>query len=209
MRLIGVLILLAGCHIGSVAGPDASGEPGLGMFVNWNAKPMLPGRLTDKLTVSEATFQLDHFQVLSDFGAAATTHAKYALTWGNDAVPQQEKFPNAPATTYSLISLVLMSASFGQNAYEIHGTWQDNGTTMPRRFVVRDQGSLAIEFGCNAMLPAAGSATIAIKVDLRNALSEIDFTSLDDGGDDTLELYGGKELDNFRGRLMKAFKLDN
>jgi len=86
MRSIGILLVLvfAGCHVGSAAQLDAPDKPGdgaqhsLGMFVRWRASPTLPGPLSDKLVVSDATFQLDHFQIVADAGSV--TRSKYLLT---------------------------------------------------------------------------------------------------------------------------------
>jgi hypothetical protein len=55
---------------------------------------------------------------------------------------------------------------------------------------------------------AAGSTTIALKVDLKDALEGIDFKNLEvDDGVSTL--HEGQGLNDFRNRLQKAFTLDN
>jgi len=67
MRLLGVLLVLVGCHgAGSVA-PDASTKPDVppqaqGLTVTWRARPNVPGMITDKITVTDAVFQLQHLQ---------------------------------------------------------------------------------------------------------------------------------------------------
>jgi hypothetical protein len=209
MRSIGILLVFAGCQAGSVAQLDAPDQPadgtphGLGLFVRWHASPMLPGPLSDKILVSEATFQLDHFQIVADAGSV--TRSKYLLAWDRGPPPQEE-FPDAPPGVYSKITLNMMGGSFGDYAYRIRGTWRDNG--IPKPFEIRDSAPLSTSFNCNQTLLAAGSATIDIDVDMENVVGAIDFKNVDDD-DGTLELHDGVELAGLRGRLLKAFTLDN
>src|SRR5262249_3061889 len=140
MRFLGALMVFAACHIGGgepmtpdgasdgSRGSDGGDQPGLGMFVAWHANPHLPGVVSDKITVSDATFQLDHFQVIGDAGVdARTTHSRYFLTWDGTGGPQQETFPLAPVGVYSKLALVMMSGNLGDQSYEIHGTFTDSG----------------------------------------------------------------------------------
>lgn len=210
MRWIGVLLMVTGCQFSSMAGsntPDAPGDGhprGLGMFVTWKANPAIPGILSDKITVSDASFQIDHLQVVADAGNVMRT--KYLLAWDQTTTPNTDAFPDAPPGMYSKVTLVMMSGGLGTYAYQIHGAWKDNGTT--KNFEIRDSAALSIGFDCSEMLAAAGSATIGIRLDLRDALDGIDFRNVDEE-DGTLELSDGQELFALRTRLMDAFQLDN
>jgi hypothetical protein len=210
MRWIGVLLMVTGCQFSSMAGsstPDAPGDGhprSLGMLVTWKANPTIPGMLSDKVTVSDATFQIDHLQVVADAGNVMRT--KYLLAWDQTTSPKTDVFPDAPPGMYSKVSLVMMSGGLGSYAYQIHGTWRDNGET--KNFEIRDSAALIIGFDCSEMLAAAGSATIGIKLDLRDALDGIDFKNAEDD-EGTLELSDSQELLALRGRLMNAFQLDN
>src|SRR5512144_1663747 len=134
MRWTGVMLVFAGCNFSSTTRHDAPGEAGhdaqrgLGMFVDCNASPTLPGPLSDKMSVSDATFQLDHFQIVADAGSV--TRSKYLLAW-DGAPPPQEAFPDAAPGVYSKITLDMMGGSFGDYAYRIDGTWRDNGVVKP------------------------------------------------------------------------------
>jgi hypothetical protein len=210
MRWIGILLVFAGCQSGSPGQPDVPDVPvdgeqhSLGMFVDWDASPHLPGALTDKIIVSDVTFQLDHFQLVADAGSVA--RSKYLLAWAPGAAPSREAFPDAPPGVYSKITLVMMGGGFGDYSYRIHGTWRDGLQLRP--FEIRDRATFSVSLDCNEMLLAAGSATLEIKVDLREAISQIDFKDLkeDDG---VLELHDGPELADLRDRLQRTFKLEN
>lgn len=209
MRLLGVMILLVGCDAGMAVGPDTPTKPvdgpqgDLGMFVRWNADPSLPGSLTEKITVSDVTFQIDHFQILADAGSI--TRSKYVLAWDREGSPQQDMFPEAPPGVYSKITLAMMGGGFGENSFRIRGTWRDNGP--PKLFEIHDRSQLSISFDCDQTLSAASSATIDIKVDLEAAIEGINFKNLD-SEDGVLELHDGPELMAFRGRLQRSFALD-
>jgi hypothetical protein len=193
---------------GSDAGADDGTLPGLGMFVDWRAKPALPGVVTDRITVSDATFQLDHLQVLGDnMTDTRTIHSRYLLTWAVSNKPEQERFPDAPVGLYSKISFLMTNGNLGENTYEIHGTWR-NPANVVRPFEIRDRVQVPVSLDCSATLPVAGSANLAIRVDLSNALAGIDFTQLEDD-DSGLELKEGPQLVAFRARLMDAFRLDD
>ena len=219
MRFTGALMVFAACHFdGGTVNPDAPGDgsgggsdganPALGMFVTWRADPALPGAVTDKIAVTEATFQIDHLEVVGDAGVdSRTTHARYLVAWDAGTKPGQESFPQAPVGVYSKINVVMSVGNLSENIYEIRGTWTDTG--MPARsFRIRDRGmALSISVDCDETLPAAGTARMALKLDLRNALESINFKMLADE-DDEIDVRDGPQLMMFRARLRDAFKVE-
>lgn len=218
MRFLGALMVFAACHLGGgeVVTPDAPGDgvgpgsdgsnPALGMFVMWRADPVLPGSVTDKIAVTSATFQIDRLEVVGDAGVdARTTHSKYLLTWDSGRKPSQESFAQAPVGVYSKINLVMAVGNLSENAYEIRGTWTDSGM-LAKSFRIRDRGlALSASVDCDETLPAAGTATITLKLDLRNALNGINFKML--AGEDEIDIRDGPQLAEFRMRLKDAFEL--
>jgi hypothetical protein len=218
MRFLGALMVFAACHSGDGTSPGADASPdgppvetdgppsALGLWVTWRADPPLPGAVDGKITVTDATFQMDRLQVIGDAGIdARTTHSKYVLAWDAQGKPAQERFPDAPVGVYSKILAVMMPGSLGENAYAIHGTWMDSGL-QPVPFEIRDHVVLSLSIDCNEQLPAAGSAMLGIKVDLRDALNSVKW-------EDIVPMNGVLEVDGpqllqFRDRLKKAFKLD-
>jgi hypothetical protein len=213
MRLLGVLLVLVGCHgAGSVA-PDASTKPDVppqaqGLTVTWRARPNVPGMITDKITVTDAVFQLQHLQLVSDASSDQTTHGPLELEWSSNGPPSDEVFPDAPVAHYQQILLDMRSdrPPFSY-AYQIQGMWQDGGNSRP--FQIVDPTILEVPVPCDVMLPANGSMTVEVELDLRNALDGIDFKSLpSDHG--MLVLSGGPQLVGLRDQLMHhAFASDN
>jgi hypothetical protein len=217
MRFLGALLVFAACHSGGPVSPGADASPDgppidtplpptVGLWVTWRADPALPGNVDGKITVTDATFQMDRLQVIGDAGTdARTTHSKYVLAWNAQGKPAQERFPEAPVGVYSKILAVMMPGSLGESAYEIHGTWMNSGS-QPMPFEVRDRLAVSLSIDCDEDLPAAGSAMLGIKVDLRDALNSVKWEDIvPDNG--VLEV-DGPQLMQFRDRLKKAFKLD-
>ena len=211
-------MVFAACHVGGgVVDPDAAGDgngagsdgpnPALGMFVSWRADPALPGAVTDKITVTSATFQIDRLEVVGDAGVdARTTRSKYLLSWDASGKPSQERFPLAPVGVYSRINLVMAVGNLSEDLYEIRGTWTDTGAS-PKSFRIRDRGlSLSSQVDCNKTLSAAGTATITLRLNLENALNGINFKMLEEE-EGELDLRDGPQLLAFRMRLREAFEL--
>lgn len=215
MRLIGVIgvmFVFGGCTPGAVP-PDAPTEPdgaphGRGMFVMWNADPALPGIVTDHVTVSDASFQIEHLQLISDAGAdSRTTRSRYQLEWSPTSTPSPESFPDAPVAVYQKISLDLRPSVELPYAYQIEGTWRDDGSGEVKPFKIVDPVELSSPIDCSVTLPAGGSVSIALEVDLKEALEGIDFRTVDDE-DGVLVLRDGPLLADLHSRMAQAFKLD-
>jgi hypothetical protein len=214
MRFLGVLIVFAGCQNGGAATPDTpagtddGSQHGLGMFVSWNARPALPGMVSDKLTISEATFQLNHFQIVADSGGAM--HSRYLLSWSAGMAPATEVFHDAPAGVYSKATLDI-GGTLLDHAYEIRGIWTDDkGASWT--YKIEDESPITITIDCNQTLTGAGMAEIAIEVDLRDALGAISFKGLSTDDDSSIEISKHENqpaLAAFRAKLQDAFKSDD
>jgi len=210
MRLIWVLLVLVGCHGAGSVTPDASTEPDVppraqGLTVTWSARPSVPGMITDKIMVTDAVFQLEHLQLVSDAGGP--THARLQLEWGADGSPAEEEFPEAAAAHYQQILLDMRSDFRPPYAYQIQGTWQDDEDS--GQFRITDPNILEVPVSCDVMLQASGSVTVAVRLDLRNVFNGINFKNLpmDDG---VRVLTGGPQLLGVRDQLTHhAFVLDN
>lgn len=187
--------------------PDGP-APSFGMSVTWDADPALPGSVTDKVAVTVASFQIDHLQLLSDAGADEhTTRSSYQLRWDSHTTPPKETFPDAPVAVYQRISLDVRPGFQAPFAYEIDGTWRDSGDD-PKPFKIIDTMALSIPIDCSVALPVGGMGSVAIGVDLRDALNNVDFTHMNEQNG-VLVLAGGPELMDFHNRLARAFKLDD
>lgn len=174
------------------------------MSVRWRANPELPGSVSDKLIVSSATFQINHFQIVADSGSAM--HSKYLLTWAPGEGPAIEEFQQAPAGVYSKAAIDL-GGSLAPFSYQIRGTWTDDGRE-PKSFTIEDSAPLSLQVDCNTVLSVPGSAQIDIKVDLGDPLSMVTFKDLgEDGGPIMISSQMNMALlQQFRTRLPHAFQ---
>src|SRR5262245_17600484 len=143
MRLLGVLLLLVGCHGADSVAPDGSIGPDVpprsqGLTVTWRARPSVPGMLTDKITVTDAVFQLQHLQLISDASSDRTTPGPLELEWSSNGPPSAEVFPDAPVAHYQQILLDMRPdrPPFSY-AYQIQGVWQDDGDSRPFQIIDR------------------------------------------------------------------------
>lgn len=192
--------------------PDSAVVPdgpatSLGMSVTWSAAPAVPGSVTDKITVLDANFQVDHLQLLSDAGADdRTTHSHYQLRWNASTAPAQDAFPDAPVAVYQKISLDAKQGFPLPYAYQIQGLWRDEEDEV-KPFKIMDGAALSIPIECSVTLAAGGKVTIAIRLDLRDALNGIDWKNVNEQGG--MLMLNGKQLGDFHDRLTHAFKLDD
>jgi hypothetical protein len=91
-------------------------------------------------------------------------------------------------------------------AYRIQGVWQDGGNSRP--FQIVDPTILEVPVACDVMLPASGAVTVAIRLDLSDALERVDFESLDPKDGVLMPSIG--QLAGLRDELIHhAFVLDN
>jgi hypothetical protein len=218
MRWIGTLLLIAACQgggnatiDGSVGPADTSGTaPGL--YVTWHAVPAVPGPVTSEVAVTEATFNVDLFEVIGDAGGD-TVRRRYPLAWTAAAMPPQEVFHDALPGQYGSVSITFGGA---ERAYTITGTWTHAGET--KTFRIEDRVPLKIMIPIAKALAAGDATTIEIDVGLAAALGAINFGMLDDhgthgpggggggDGDEDLKLEtGDPQMMGFRGRLQAAF----
>jgi len=212
MRLLGVMLVLVGCHGAEPVAQDASTAPDAppraqGVTVTWASRPSLPGTLTDKVTVTEAVFQLEHLQLLSDAGG--TTHSQLQLAWDGDGAPPDEPFPEAPAAHYQQILLDMRSDARPpfSYTYQIEGTWQDDDAA--GRFRIADPNTLAVPIPCDVTLTGKSSMTVAIRLDLRNALNGINFKNLPPDSEGVKVVIDRQQLGGVREQLKHAFSFDN
>lgn len=213
MRSLGVLLLIAGCRFEGSDATDAGADPDMqppvthGMSVTWQARPALPGAVTDRITVTSAVFQLEHLQLVSDAGAdERTTRSRYQLEWRAGVSPPEEKFPDAPIAVYQRVSLDLRPDVQPPFSYQIAGTWRDEDDEI-KQFRIADAGLIDIPIDCDVALQAGGSGSVEVRVDLREALGNVDFNAVQEK-DGVLLLLGGPQMMQFRTRLRKAFEID-
>jgi hypothetical protein len=221
MRWIGTLLLLAACHDGGEAtidgpiGPADTSTTAPGLYVTWQAAPAVPGPLTTEIALTEATFNVDLFEVIGDAGGD-TVRRRYPLAWTAAGMPPQEMFHDALPGRYGTVSVTFGGA---ERSYSIVGTWTQAGQT--KTFRIQDRIPIKIMIPIAKMLAAGDATTIQIDVALALPLGGINFGMLDDhgthgpggggggDGDEDLKLEtGDPQMMGFRGRLQAAFAVN-
>jgi hypothetical protein len=215
MRALGVFLVFAACQSAAVVESDAPGDTGVshaGLSVVWSTQPPLPGPLNDRITITEATFQISYLQIVGDAGPgdSRTTRSRYALTWNAVQHPPRDEFPMAPVGVYSRVAIEVRPAPLTP-AYEIKGMWteledDDRRPAELKPFRIADFQPLSSSFECNDTLPGGGTVTIGIKLDLLDALAGINFDKLDErSGTLELSMPNDPQMMPFRDRLSHAF----
>jgi hypothetical protein len=202
MHRIGLLLLIAACHDAGSATVDAADSRGPGLFVTWQADPAVPGPQTANVTLTDVTFGVDRLEVQSD-ADGHTTRSRFPLTWSAAGGPAPEAFPDAPSGLYSRVAITL--GGFHADAFQLRGTWIDNGKARP--FEIRDRGALKTSFEMSQPLAAGGAATIEIAVRLADALAGVDFRRLRELDGVLVMFTGDPQLLGLRARLAMAFRL--
>src|SRR5262245_7524747 len=103
MRELLIGLFVVGCSSTHEGGPDTNspdtpmGPPGLN--VAWKARPSsIPGDVTDKITITSATFRPQILRVIGDAGPGdtRTTQLAFGLSWSSGSAPPTINFPSAP-----------------------------------------------------------------------------------------------------------------
>lgn len=204
--------LLVACHTSDPATPDAPpidghGPPGL--HVTWESEPATyPGTIEDGLTVDSVALTVESLKVIGDAGPGdpRTTKAVFQLRWDDHDSPQAIDFEDAPTGLYSKLSLQLDGHTL-LPSLEIKGHVELAGVTL--EYEVEDRNAVPVSLDCDRMLQPGGSASLAVKLKLHDALTSIDYASLP-VHDGKIELEtGNSQLDEFVEKFGRAFSVDD
>lgn len=206
--------LLMACHTSDPGTPDGApdgNEPGSpGLHVRWSSEPATyPGNLEDWLTVDSVQFMVEDLKVIGDAGPGdlRTTKAIFQLKWDAGSSPDMIDFSDAPTGLYSKVSMQL-DGHLIVPSLEIKGHVNVEGTLL--EYEVEDRNAVSLSLDINRMLQPGGSATVALVLNLHDALTSIDYKSLTiDQGKVSVET-GDPQLPSFINKFVdKAFSVDN
>ena len=206
-----VCLALVGCHGTDITAPDAqptsdAGGDSHSLAITWLADPALPGPINSDITVTSASFKVARLQAIGDAGGASRDDL--VLGWALESSPPALMLPDAPTGIYSKVTLAIDGGTALDIAYQIEGTVKINSQILP--FEIHDRNAIDIEVkDFDVTLPPVGTATLAIKVDIGDALDNLDYESLDvDGGKLTLDT-SDPQMPDFRSDLKTSFKRAN
>ncbi|MGE0870777.1 MAG: hypothetical protein AB7P03_19580 [Kofleriaceae bacterium] len=221
--LIGCLVLVAGCSgsgtdkardpdasvVGTVDGPPgfpSDAQAATGLAVVWETDPVLPPILIEGGgTLLTAMLKVARCEVIGDStsGDDRTTATNFVLGWSTTAAASSTFFWSAPPGRYSKLSVTL-NATGSDWVYEMTGNVNVMG--VEQSFVVRDTKRVDIDETFDLTLAPGGVDTIRVKVDLADALKNVDWENVP-VQNNVRELVSGPELDEVRNRLKNAFDI--
>lgn len=185
MRWTGALLVFAACNSGGNAmvdgGADAptDGQREPGVVVRWTPSARLPGPVITNVSVSNATFSVNLFEVVSPQGHDELE--RFDLEWSDDKQPTISSLPDAPPGDYQVVKVKLDSV-------ELRGTWTNNGDQVKYRIETKFP-FFTKQLPLAKTLDAGGSLPLSVGFDVGAALAAVNFALLaphggGGGGDD-------------------------
>ncbi|HET9623112.1 MAG TPA: hypothetical protein VFP84_17185 [Kofleriaceae bacterium] len=222
---------------GSGGGSDAAGGPGL--FVTWDDNPRVPGPLTSDIDVTSVSFQIRNFQLLADAGSVNRAGYLLNWSPSMRPTQEMFSGAPAGVYSRVAIELGGAQVGYAtqiQGVWHDHrggggggggggpgpgggggggpgpggGGGGGGNDDTPTPFLIQDRKSLPISFACSEEVEATASTSFGVRLDLRDAISHIDFTRLAKNGDGTLVLDNASDqMADFRDRLSRAFDIED
>ncbi|MCE9577925.1 MAG: hypothetical protein K8W52_32640 [Deltaproteobacteria bacterium] len=182
--MAGLVAGLGGCPAGTNPGaPDggADGNTGTGLTFSWQSVPTIPGDVGGGASIDEAQLIVRNLRAIGDSapGDERTTTPMATLLWNGQTTPAAINYPLAPPGLYSHVELRADGGLF--DALVIHGHAVQGGTTYP--FELEVDGPISMSLPLSLELPAGGSASARIDIDLGAVVDTIDWetATIDDG----------------------------
>ena len=205
-----VAALVCACHSDDTTTPDSNIGGDAGLTVRWSSRPLQwPADLGSTVILEDARFQLDSLRVIGDAGPGdlRTTKDAFEVRWQDGGDPPADiKFDSAPTGLYSQIALQI-DGNLVEDSYELKGTVVVDSNL--EEFVIEDSNPLPINLSIDKSLSAGSTATIDIQIDFENALSSVDFSTLNKS-DGKLQLdQSDPGIVELRKKLVESFKTPN
>lgn len=162
------------CHVTDEPTPDGGDS---GLSIEWSAQPgTIPSEPSSDRTIDRAVFRTDDVRLVGDAGSFDLDLGK--LEWSRGIVPAALPVAGALPGLYSRLLFELDgSAEVGSAyGYEITGTVKLNDAYQP--FTIRDAMELSLSLDLSVMLPAGGSATIPVRIDIDKIVEAVSFAQV-------------------------------
>ncbi len=209
---VGWLCAVAGCGTGTdiVDALDAPGPGSVGLILEWEAKPSIPGPISGDNTVTAIKLITENLRVVGDAGPGdpRTQVGSLELDWDQAGVPPAVLFPDAPPGLYSQVVLKLEGDESGDDeAYEIRGTAKVGDDL--EDFAILDDEILSIVVDCNVQLQANEQKTIRMEIDFGAAINEVDFSALPVKSNRRVLEPDDPQMPVFRAKLLGSFSVQD
>jgi hypothetical protein len=205
-----VITTLAACHASSPAVPDGGGPTpdagGEGLKLTWATEPIIPGSAGSNVTVSSMVIRVDSLRVIGDAGPGdpRTSKNTFQLSWAQGQMPAAIAFADAPTGLYSKLTLQA-NAFLVDYSYEVYGTVRIGDVT--HDYKIHDRDPITATVALSTMLDPGNSATMSVRVNVADALSVINWSTLDnsDGGVLELDTFDA-QMPTFRAKFTDSFE---
>lgn len=196
-----LVVAAAGCSVGDNPLPDGGDK---GLSIQWISRPgVIPSEPSSDMTIDHVVFHQDDLRVVGDAGPIDLDRDE--LEWSRGITPTALPVMGALPGLYSRL-LFELDGSDGSEvsyAYEITGTVKVNDTFQP--FTIRDTSGLGISLEFSIMLPAGGSATIPVRIELDKIVGVVNFSQVSKQDGRYLVDNASSQISSVRAAVRAAF----
>jgi hypothetical protein len=204
---VAVATAATGCFVGNNGddGGDDDGGGG-GLTIEWNGHPStIPSEPSSDITVDRAVFHLDDLRLVGDAGPIDLDRDQ--LEWSRGIAPTALPVAGALPGLYSRLLFDLDGSNDGEvtYAYEITGTVKVNDSFQP--YTLRDTNDLTLSLDFSIMLPAGGTATIPVRIEIDKMVNVINFSQVPMQDGRYLVDATSPQISNLRAAVRAAFSI--
>jgi hypothetical protein len=209
--VVAAAIAAGGCPAGDenppIDAPGDGGGGGNGLTLQWNSRPStIPSGPSSNVTIDRVVFRQDDLRVVGDAGSLELDRDR--LEWSRGIAPTELPVTGALPGLYSRLLFELEGSEDGNlaYAYEITGTVKINNMFQP--FTIRDTAELSLSLELSVTLPAGGSATIPVRIEIDRIVDVVSFSQVPRQDGRYLVDESSPQISSVRAAVRAAFSIN-